>query len=677
MKPERMFFWIAAIFENEKNRRLAFLSVLLCLCFVKLTMVSGNEVVAEPDDALAYLRLSTKYWTGPQFPFRPAAYPIWIALVHMTGIPLRIAIEMLFLFSGFMFALALIKIEVRSVVALAVFAAIVFHPFSFSMLDRTMSDNFYAPVLILSLSFFILSMRNSLENKHHAIFYSLLSGLCIATLWNTREEYMLITAMVIQIFLSVVIVTYIRGFKKKDVLRQFFIIFVPLLAAVVIVNISVNSINFYKYAYWGQANTQPAWINGVLKELTRIKPSQPIRYAAVTKEAMQKAYSVSPTLARMKDYFDGLENQYVGVKGEIGTAGLIFYLRWAVKDISDGSLAGDRKVYSDIKKEISTALDYGKIPSRPIFINPRMDPAFSVWLPYLPESMLNICKLLVNEYKPVADDHFVMPPLVVERFNKIANRRINLILKGPIRGWVAFPGRKIERIDVRPNGNQDYHYYDNTLVPLSSSSEFYSRPDIESRYGQLTAPMHVVGFSLPALAGRFAPNELSLVLHIDDGTEITVAPLKIGRPGDIHLGDTDDAGYFCVEAFPLKITGFQRRLINIQSTMAKLYQKGLFGLSIIVVPICLLTLLWVGKARFLKALWVILLGNMMLIILAGVILYSIIDACAWPVVEQPRYLFSTMLLYSAFIIILFGCTIQSAWGKLTDKIQKNRKTTHE
>jgi hypothetical protein len=334
-------------------------------------------------------------------------------------------------------------------------------------------------------------------------------------------------------------------------------------------------------------------------------------------------------------------------------------------------------VYADIEKEISTALDDGRIPSRPLFINPRVDPAFSVWLPYLPDSVLNICMLLVNKYEPVADDHFVMPPVAVESFNKITNRRINLILKGPIRGWVAIPDGKIERIEVRPTGNKHYHWYNNTLVALSSSSEFHPRPDVVAGYGQHATSMHVVGFSLPALQGRLALNELSLILCTEDKTEIAVMPLKIDRPGDINLANTDEAGYFSIEEFPLNITGFQHRLIDLQATMANLYNKGLFGLSVVVVPMALLAMLWVGKARFFKTLWVILLGNLMLIIMAGVILYSIIDACAWPVVEQPRYLFSTMLLYSSFIIMLFGCTIQSVWTKIKDQLLKARETTHE
>jgi hypothetical protein len=666
MKPhfsDRISFWGV----NGKGNGRIFLAILLALSFLKLVLVSGNEIIAEPDDALTYLRLSMKYWTGSQFPFRPAAYPSWIAFVHITGIPLRIAIEILLLCSGISLAWTLKKIGIWSVVSCAVFTAVIFHPFSFIILDRTMSDSFYAPVLIFALSLAILSMHSSIDNKNASILYSILSGLCIAILWNTREEYMLIFAIIVQIFISVVLLSFLRKLAGRELLKQIVIVFVPLAIAMATVNISVNTINYFKYSYWGQANTQPSWINDVLRELTRIKPTQPIRYAAVTKEAMEMAYSVSPTLAQMKDYFDGLENQYVGVKGEIGTAGLIFYLRRAVKGISDGSLNGDRQIYADITEEISTALNRGDIPSRPIYINPRVDPALSVWLPYLPDSILNICKLLVNEYEPEADEHFVMPPLIIEDFDKIAHRRKNLTMKGPIRGWVAIADRIIDRIEVRPSGNKYYHWYNNALETSTFSTKFYPRPDIQDNYERNGLSLHAIGFSLPAMPGRFALNELNLVFHTNSGAEIVPMPLELGKPIELKLAGVEKKGYWCLEDFSLKITGFQRLLVEIQSVIADLYPRVLFGLSLAVMPMTLMVMIWYGKKHDFAVLWTIMLGNIVLIIVAGVIFYSIIDACAWPVVEQPRYLFSIMLLYSCFIVMLFGCLVQCALTKIRVK----------
>jgi uncharacterized membrane-anchored protein YitT (DUF2179 family) len=78
----------------------------------------------------------------------------------------------------------------------------------------------------------------------------------------------------------------------------------------------------------------------------------------------------------------------------------------------------------------------------------------------------------------------------------------------------------------------------------------------------------------------------------------------------------------------------------------------------------LLAVLWVRKTLFFKIEWIILLVNLSLITLAGIVFYGIIDASAWPIVEQPRYLFSMMLLYSGFVILMNGCTVQSVFTKL-------------
>lgn len=109
--------------EKIKGRRLRRISskdlfFIICalLAVLKLLLVSQEEVIArnQPfDDLWQIMAASRGYWFGSGYNVMTfvhlPVYPLWIDLVYFTGIPLRIASELLFLGAGFVFAWVLTK----------------------------------------------------------------------------------------------------------------------------------------------------------------------------------------------------------------------------------------------------------------------------------------------------------------------------------------------------------------------------------------------------------------------------------------------------------------------------------------------------------------------------------------------------------------------------------------
>src|SRR4030088_156774 len=81
-------------------RRHWFLLGILALGFFKLWIVHTEEIYGSSTvyDALWYVSSAKHWYWGATYGWtafvRPCAYPLFIAVVHLLGIPLRIAIEL-------------------------------------------------------------------------------------------------------------------------------------------------------------------------------------------------------------------------------------------------------------------------------------------------------------------------------------------------------------------------------------------------------------------------------------------------------------------------------------------------------------------------------------------------------------------------------------------------------
>src|SRR4051812_19929265 len=161
----------------------------------KLWLVHTEDIYASATeyDALWYVTSAKNWYWATPFSWtafvRPPSYPLFIALVHLTGIPLRLAIELLQLSAYLVIIHALGKIAVSNRVCLLLFAAMALHPASFQFNNYTMSDCFYAAILPLTVGGLLLLLFTG-KIKH-----ALWTGAALGVLWNAREESFLIPLM--------------------------------------------------------------------------------------------------------------------------------------------------------------------------------------------------------------------------------------------------------------------------------------------------------------------------------------------------------------------------------------------------------------------------------------------------------------------------------------------------
>src|ERR687896_1856031 len=87
--------------SHATSRRRGFVIGLGLLIFFRFWLVQTEDIYGSSTeyDALWYVGAAKNWYWGAPYSWtafvRPPAYPLFIALVHLCGIPLRIAIELL------------------------------------------------------------------------------------------------------------------------------------------------------------------------------------------------------------------------------------------------------------------------------------------------------------------------------------------------------------------------------------------------------------------------------------------------------------------------------------------------------------------------------------------------------------------------------------------------------
>lgn len=387
-----------------RRYRLA-LGLLLLVAF-KLWLVHTEDIYgsATEFDALWFVGAAKHWYWGSPYSWtafvRPPAYPLFIAFVHLLHVPLRIGIELMDA-AGYLAVVAgLRKAGAPVWVCLAGYAAMSLHPGSYQLNSVTMADNFYAAVLPLALGGLLLTLLTA------RLIHASWTGFALALLWNTREESILIPPM-IGVFLIVALIRQrlVMG-SWKPAMNYWLKPAGVMMATLLLLNLAVLTANYRAFQSFSKSEMTASTFKAAHKALLRIKPERVHRYISVSTDALRKAYSVSPTFARLQpelegDLGRGWQVQAVTTLGlhEIGGSWILWTLRHAAErtgGIHD-SAASAKRFYRNVAKEINRACDEGRIPSR-FVLSSFLDPVALAHIGSVPQSFPTIFALFATQY---------------------------------------------------------------------------------------------------------------------------------------------------------------------------------------------------------------------------------------------------------------------------------------
>lgn len=381
---------------------------LLVLVVFKLWLVHTEEIYgsATEYDALWFVNAAKNWYWGSEYSWtafaRPPAYPLFVAFIHLWNIPLRIGIELMQAAGYLALVAGLRKAGVPRSICLASFATMILHPGSFQLNNYTLADTFYAAVLPLALGGFLLTLLTA--KLSHATW----TGIALAVLWNTREESFLIPPM-IAVFL--IVAFYRRRLAARSWKATMLYWLKPAAAMfgmLLLLNSAIAVANYRTFRSFSKSELTASSFRAAYKSLLRIRPARDQRFVSVSNEALQSAYSVSPTFARLKPQLEGeLGHNWqvpainaIGIQ-EIGTPWILWALRsTASMEGVHKSAASANRFYRSVAKEINRACDEGRIPTR-FVLSSFLDPGAIASVPDMPQSFPRIAALFLLRYHTV------------------------------------------------------------------------------------------------------------------------------------------------------------------------------------------------------------------------------------------------------------------------------------
>ena len=356
--------------------------------------------------------------------------------------PLRLGTELLYLSAAFAFAASLRELGLARGAAIAVFAVIAFEPYTFAIFNYVLAETIYGSLVLFSLAalFMLLARLDEPTARRYAVLF----GLALCSTWITRKESPLLAGLLCGLFLLIALRAYARGTQRRDTLRDLWLaVGIPTLVIVAGTTI-LSTVNFARYGIFATNDLATPGYVAANRALLRIDPSRPVRTVAVTADARRLGYEASPAFRELQQYLDTVwataihvqTEEATGVKGELGSG----WFYWAFRQAAAmrGHHASARTAdayYRRIADEINSAIDEGKIPGR-MTVGSFVDPAFSVWLPALPQSIVKVGRLFLHNGAPVRMSDDPVATDIRKKFDDIAGRRWALVERlekpGPI-----------------------------------------------------------------------------------------------------------------------------------------------------------------------------------------------------------------------------------------------------
>jgi hypothetical protein len=511
----------------------------------KYWLVLGDEIEPfyRPADDLNYVLLAKSwYWWADYNAYtllRPPIWPLALGLINFSEIPLRIVQELFLCGATYFLINRFRKNGLNATTAAVCFILIILHPGWLLLANRTLRECFYTSLLLILLAQLVpLANRKLMDVRWQHL---LPAGITSALLWYTREEAIVIAAMLTGFVLIFWLLKQELP-RAKFLLRQLGMVFLGIMGPVLVMNLTIRTINYSTNGLFITDEFSGVAFKTVYKRLMQIKPEIPKPWVSVERESLEKAYEVSPTLATIQE---ALSNR-VGPRWaaatlgqtkdaeEIGGSAFFFALREAAMEegIHKDALSA-HNFYSKINSELETAFKEGKLEKR-FVLTSYIDPEISDWITRLPSGLARTASY---GYGPLKDHdiriyyprHNVFSTL--DAYDEVTNRRYYLAYRKVqrIRGWVFLEGKEITSIEV----------LDHNGIVLDSTTDIYERADVAEVFKANGAPLKS-GFEISLPKADYVGWNVRIVFHSKDGNTATMQANRLLKHGEER--DKDAAG---------------------------------------------------------------------------------------------------------------------------------------
>jgi hypothetical protein len=628
----------------------------LVAAFAKLALIADHEIVAAfrpHDDYWHILSAAHWQWGRPYDVWTLMHLPVYswfIALTGTIGLPLRMSIELCYIAGATALSASLGRLGLAPPLQLAAFVLIVFHPHSFAGFDYALAETLYACLLIFFVALFLrlIVPRSPRESRSSAWLFAGTTAL----LWHCRKESIL-TGGLLGVMAAGILAAFIFGALTRAKALRFGVVLVAIpLGAVMALGAVISTANGVRYGLWHTNQMVATNFVRAYSSLQAIRPDRPIRFIPVTRDARQKAYAVSPAFRELQPIFDGPHEpwylgeskRWLGHPGEVGAG----WFYWALVDAA--AMAGHFKTAQDaetffgrIADEVTAAVKDGRLPSRRVLL-PYVDPALSLWLPYLPSSLVKVAVALWPSHRPALPGE---PPDVradvVAEFDSVAHRRAHAVRPASYmaEGWALSSSSPPIRVEV----------VDGYGKALPASFQSRPRPDVPVIRNPPARPgPAALGFTVEWVAPR-ALESVGLRVVLEGNKSAVSGPLSIiplSQGTRLHSAENDEVVYIALDRLKKPVPSIRGLIGELVSRWYPVF------LSLVAIAcVARLILVVAGGRMVVTTPATVALLFVLAIVVSRLGFFAVLDASAWAG-NQARYLFPVATLASIVPVIVFA-----------------------
>ncbi len=372
------------------NRSLTILFVAIAL--VSLWLRTGFPVHAishAGHDDLLFVRLAGSLlqgdWLGPYDNLTLAkgpAYPAFIGLANVLGIPLKAAEQGLYLVAALAGSLLVARLAASRALGLTLFAVLALNPVVWTeSLARIIREGLYLGLSLAVIVACLAIVAGRDETRWTSwIGRAAVFGLAIAAFWLTREEGIwLVPSLALLTLGGLAVRIAASGAAGAGRFRAARRPALALLAGVLIglAGIAgVQTVNLARYGVFTTVEFKAPGFTSAYGALSRIAHEDRRRFVVVPQDARAKAYSVSPAAAELAPYLEGEGSALWATIGcnQMSVAPcpdiLGGWFMWALRDAAKAaghyeSGAATEAYYLRMAAEIDAGCEAGRIPCGP------------------------------------------------------------------------------------------------------------------------------------------------------------------------------------------------------------------------------------------------------------------------------------------------------------------------
>jgi hypothetical protein len=401
------------------------------------------------DDYWFVLRSLDWYWFAGTYDqmshIKEPLWPLVMAVLRQTGVPLRLLLELGFGVTAFMVSILIVPANhtraqfLRSLSFLLILLA----PVSLPVFERTTSDAFFGMIFAVSIALFARAC--SLKDPKQIYWIASISAFLMGLLSVTRGEGTLNVVSGVGAFCGLVLCRseVFGGWRRRCVTAAALLMFMFTAAFAVKLPFLVG--NYVAFGNWSVSDQSEPSYERALKMLVSVRPELPVAHAPLSRATIEQIATHSPAMAEIAPLLlgglgTGWSRASLGhptPEGEIGAG----WLGWAVRDAAAAAgkyatPAAARKFYQDVATEVEQAFTAGKLSKRRV-LHPL---AISLPSPReLCRSIADIVQaaLLLRPFRPVPE---WVDPRVQLHYDVATNRKGMFLEKS------LGPDRKIESV---------------------------------------------------------------------------------------------------------------------------------------------------------------------------------------------------------------------------------------